>query len=68
MYPRQLISGTLLFTTAMSESQNETRDETEEMYLPAMTARPTLGWVESLFERCFGRYGIVPVPYDAVKP
>ena len=52
----------------MSESQNETRNETEEMYLPAMTARPTFGWVESLFERCFGRYGIVPVPYDAVKP
>ena len=51
----------------MSESQNETRNETEEMYLPAMTARPTLGRIETLFERYFGRYGIVPVPYDAVQ-
>ena len=51
----------------MSESRNETRDEIEEMYLPAMTARPTFGWVETLFERYFGRYGVVPVPYDAVQ-
>jgi len=51
----------------MSESQTETRDRTEEMYLPAMTARPTFGWIETFLKRHFGRYGVVPVPYDAVK-
>ena len=58
---------THLFEIVMSGSQTETRDRTEEMYLPAMTARPTFGRIETFLKRHFGRYGVVPVPYDAVE-
>lgn len=67
MYPRLLILLSPLRVIVMSETNSAAEAQVSDVYLPAMTARPTFGRLESFLKQHLGRYGIVPVPYDAIK-
>lgn len=66
MSARPLILLSPQYTVVMDETNSDTNAQAFDFYLPAMTARPTLGRLESFLERHVGRYGIVPVPYETL--
>jgi hypothetical protein len=51
----------------MSESQPSESLRIDQLYLPAMTARPTFGRLEAFLKRHFGRYGLVRIPYETLR-
>jgi hypothetical protein len=51
----------------MNESDSDERSRIDELYLPAMTARPTFGRLESFLKRHLGRYGVVRIPYETLR-
>lgn len=66
MYPEHLRPVQPLSPTAMSDRET-TFGRIDDLYLPAMTARPTFGRLEAFLTRHLGRYGVVRIPYDALS-
>jgi hypothetical protein len=49
-----------------SEPTNPSTNRLDDLYIPAMTARPTFGRLESFLRQRLGRYGVVRIPYDVL--
>lgn len=51
----------------MSKTESDEYSRIDEMYLPAMTARPDFGRLEAFLKRHLGRYGVVRIPYETLQ-
>lgn len=51
----------------MTEFESDDPSRVDQMYLPAMTARPDFGRLEAFLKRHLGRYGVVRIPYETLR-